>query len=179
LLALRPGVRADAALQQIERVGAAANGGQDVLVITPFVPAQLAQIRDVRALPVALGWLLIVLAVGGVGQTLAMAVRSRLAELAVLRALGMTPRQARVVIWTQANVIAALAIILGVPLGLALGRVLWRVTADIMPLQYRAPTPWSALLLVVPAVFAAALVLAALPGRRAARFRLADALRTE
>jgi hypothetical protein len=179
LIALRAGARPEVVLPRIQRRASIAAGHPDVLVITPFVPAQLAQIRDVRTLPVGLGYLLIGFAVGGVGQTLAAAVRSRTREIAVLRALGMTSRQSRRVVRTQAIVFGTIALLAGIPLGLALGRILWRWTAEFMPLQYRPPLPSTALLLVGPAVFAAALLLAAMPARRAARLRIADALRAE
>jgi ABC-type antimicrobial peptide transport system permease subunit len=179
MIALRAGSRLSETLPRIQRAAGAAARRQDVLVITPFVPAQLAQIRDIRTLPGVLGYLLMGLAVAGVGQTLAAAVRSRTGEIAVLRALGMTPRQSRGLIGTQALVFGAFALLVGIPLGLALGRTLWRATAEIMPLQYRPPIPSTALLLIGPAVLATVLLLAVLPARRAARLRVADALRAE
>jgi hypothetical protein len=57
--------------------------------------------QDVAALPLALSAFLAVLAVGGVGHALSIAVRRRRHELAVLRALGLTRRQSRLVIGTQ------------------------------------------------------------------------------
>lgn len=178
LVTVRSGSDADRALDRVQKAASAA-GGQQVLFTPPFVPDQLAQIRDVRRLPAALGFVLIALAIAGVGQTLTAAVRTRAGEIAVLRTMGMTPRQARGVIGTQAIVFGAAALLAGIPLGLALGRTLWRITADIMPLQYRAPLPSTVLLLIGPGVIAGVLVLAALPGRRAARLRIAEVLRAE
>jgi len=68
---------------------AAQRGQTDVLVITPFIPTQLAQIRErTRTFAVAARIPLIVLAVGGVGLHLSVrAVRTRHAEIAVLRTL--------------------------------------------------------------------------------------------
>ena len=51
------------------------------------------------ALPLALSAFLAVLAVGAVGHALSIAVRRRRHELAVLRALGLTRRQSRLVIF--------------------------------------------------------------------------------
>ena len=59
------------------------------------------------ALPLALSAFLAVLAVGAVGHALSIAVRRRRHELAVLRALGLTRRQSRLVIVTQASLLAA------------------------------------------------------------------------
>ena len=59
--------------------------------------------------------------------------------MAVLRALGMTRRQSRGVVVTQASLLAVVGLLLGVPLGLALGRTLWRVVADHTPLDHVPP----------------------------------------
>ena len=71
------------------------------------------------------------LAVGAVGHALSIAVRRRSHELAVLRALGLTRRQSRLVIVTQATLLAVIGMLFGIPLGLALGRILWHAAADI------------------------------------------------
>ena len=77
-------------------------------------------------LPLALGAFLALLAIGAVGHALSIAVRRRRHELAVLRALGLTRRQSRLVIATQASLLAVIGLAFGIPLGVALGRTLWR-----------------------------------------------------
>jgi ABC-type lipoprotein release transport system permease subunit len=116
---------------------------------------------------------------GAVGHALATAVRRRRHDIAVLRALGMTPQQARWVVVVQASVLAAVGLALGVPLGLALGRVLWQVVADYTPLQYSPPFALLALAVVGPAALVVANLLAAWPGRTAAAMRIGAVLRTE
>ena len=130
-------------------------------------------------LPLALSAFLAVLAVGAVGHALSIAVSRRRHELAVLRALGLTRRQSRLVIGTQATLLAVIGIIFGIPLGFALGRVLWHAAADTMPLFYQPPLAALALLLIVPLALLAANLLAAWPARRAARLRTGQILRTE
>jgi ABC-type antimicrobial peptide transport system permease subunit len=120
-----------------------------------------------------------VLAVGAVGHALSIAVRRRSDELAVLRALGLTRRQSRLVVVTQASLLAAIGIIFGIPLGLALGRVLWHAAANTMPLAYEPPIALIALLLIAPLALLAANLLAAWPARRAARLHAGQILRTE
>jgi ABC-type antimicrobial peptide transport system permease subunit len=142
-------------------------------------PAEVAQLRQVRVLPLVLGSFLGVLALGAIGHALATAVRRRSQDLAVLRALGMTPRQSLGVIATQATVLAAVGLVFGVPLGVALGRSVWRVIADTTPLQYTPPPATWPLALIGPATVLAAVLLAAWPGRRAARLRIAGLLRAE
>ena len=119
-------------------------------------------------LPFALGAFLVLLAVGAVGHALATAVHRRRGELAVLRALGMTRRQSRLVVVTQASVLAAIGLAVGVPLGLALGRLVWRLVALNTPLAYHPPLAFWALVLIGPLALLAANLLAAWPGQRAA-----------
>ena len=142
-------------------------------------PTEVAEIREVRTLPIVLGGFLGLLAVAAVGHALATAVRRRSHDLAVLRAVGMTQWQCRWVVITQATVLALIGLVFGVPVGLALGRTVWRVVADYTPIEYVPPLAVSALLLVGPAALLVANVLAAYPGHRAARLRIAAILRAE
>ena len=127
-VALRPGATVQAVAHRLD-AAAAANGGQAFQFGPPAPPTELQLIKDVAVLPLLLGAFLALLAVGAVGHALAIAVRRRRHELAVLRALGMTRRQARAVVATQASVLAVIGLVFGVPLGLALGRTVWRVVA--------------------------------------------------
>lgn len=130
-------------------------------------------------LPLVLSGFLALLAVGAVGHALVIAIRRRHHELAVLRALGLTQWQSRLVIATQATVLAMIGLVFGVPLGVALGRALWRAAAGMTPLAYRPPLAVWALLLAGPLALLPANLLAAWPGQRAARLRTGEALRAE
>ena len=141
--------------------------------------SEISELKQVRVLPIVLGIFLVLLAIGAVGHALATAVRRRSHDLAVLRALGMTQWQCRWVVVTQATVLALIGLVFGVPLGLAIGRSLWRWVANYTPLEYVPPIDVLALVLVGPAALVIANLLAAWPGRRAARLRIAHILRTE
>jgi ABC-type lipoprotein release transport system permease subunit len=91
----------------------------------------------------------------------------------------MTQRQCRWVVVTQATVLALVGLVFGVPLGLAIGRTVWRAVADTTPIQYVPPLAVWAFLLVGPGALLIANLLAAWPGHRAARLRIAHVLRTE
>jgi hypothetical protein len=136
-------------------------------------------IRQIRTLPDVLAVFLTVLAFGAVGHALATAVRRRRHEVAVLRALGMTPPQSRVVLATQARVLALAGLLVGIPLGVALGRVMWRYVAHTTPLFYVPPVAATTLVLVVPLALVAANLLAAWPSHRAASMRVGSVLRAE
>lgn len=177
-VALRPGADPAAVHRLAAAGGSAIDTGPVPLQVTPPL-VEVAQIRNVEVLPVVLGAFLALLAVGAVGHALATAVRRRRHDMAVLRALGMTRWQARGVVVTQASVLAVIGLLFGIPLGLALGRTLWRVVADDTPLQYVPPVALWALVLIVPVTLLIANLLAAPPGHRAARLRISHVLRAE
>ena len=105
--------------------------------------------------------------------------RRRRRDLALLKTLGFTRRQLAATVGWQASIPAIIGITVGVPVGIALGRWLWILFAREI---YAVPEPTVP---VVSVVFVAlgALVLAnlvaALPGRSAARTPAALVLRTE
>ncbi|NDL56754.1 ABC transporter permease [Phytoactinopolyspora mesophila] len=175
LVALRPGADRDAVAARLADPEAA--GG--AMLVPPQPPLELAELRQVRELPVYLAGFLAVLAMGAVGHALATAVRRRRHDLAVLRAVGMTRWQSRAVVVTQASVLALVGLGIGVPLGIAVGRMVWRYVANTTPVLYVPPVAWLALVLVVPLALVAANLLAAWPGQRAASLRVGHVLRAE
>ncbi len=140
---------------------------------------EIRQLEQVQAIPWFLAGFLTLLAIGAVGHALATAVRRRQHDLAVLRAVGMTRPQSRVVVITQATTLALIGLAIGVPLGIAVGRTVWRYVADITPVYYVPPVAWLALLLIAPLSLLVANLLAVRPSSRAARLRLGDILRAE
>ena len=173
LLQVRPGWAPD-------EVAAAVSAASPPLQFAPPDPVeQLNEIRRVQGFPIALAVFLVLLAVLAVGHGLGVAVRGRRHDLAVLRALGMTPRQTRAVVLVQGGVLALLGFMVGAPLGVAAGRVVWRVVAGFTPLAYAAPLPLAGLLVILLGALLGALLLAYRPGRRAARLPIAPVLRTE
>jgi hypothetical protein len=179
VVSLRPGADVQVVASRLDKTAAAIKGGQAFPFSPPDPLTEVQVVKDVAALPLALSAFLAVLAVGAVGHALSIAVRRRRHELAVLRALGLTRRQSRLVIGTQATLLAVIGLAFGIPLGLALGRVLWHAAANMTPLAYQPPWALLALLLIAPLALLAANLLAAWPARRAARLRTAHILRTE
>jgi hypothetical protein len=153
--------------------------GMPELIYHSEEPSPIAELRQVRTMPVFLGAFLSLLALGAVGHALATAVRKRRHDVAVLRAVGLTRTQARVVVLTQATVLALIGLVVGIPLGVALGRTVWRYVADTTPLSYVPPAALLAVLLAIPVALLAANGLAAWPGHRAATLRVGHVLRAE
>src|SRR5262249_58022593 len=138
-IGLRPGTNAVAAERRLHAAAASVKGGGGVLFGVPAPPGALLVVKDVAALPLALGAFLVLLAVGAVGHALATAVHRRRAELAILRALGTTRLQSRLVVVTQASVLAAVGLAGRGPLGCAGRRVIWRLVAPGTPLAFHPP----------------------------------------
>ena len=178
-VALRPGADSEAVARRLDARARALKGGQAFSFTPPLPLTQVQAVKDMAALPLVLSAFLAFLAIGAVGHALSISVRRRRHELAVLRALGLTRRQVRLVIGTQATLLAVIGLAFGIPLGFVLGRVLWHAAADMAPLAYQPPLAALALLLIAPAALLAANLLAAWPARRAARLHAGQILRTE
>jgi hypothetical protein len=142
-------------------------------------PAEILNYASVRAVPLVLGAVLAVLAVGTLAHVLLTSVRRRRRDLAVLKTLGLTrPQVLRLVAW-QSTALAAAALLIGVPLGVVAGRQAWAFFAGMAGVAPRPDVPLSLVLLAVPVTLLLANVIAALPGWTAARLRPAAALRAE
>ncbi len=149
------------------------------LAYEPGPVPDVSNLANVRRLPYLLAGFLVVLGLGAAAHALLTVSRRRRKELAVLRAIGLTPGQTGACVAWQAVVVAGIALVIGIPLGLIIGRQAWRAVADAVPLVYVGPLDPGLLLLAVPVALAGLLLLALPPARRAARLRTAEVLRAE
>lgn len=69
--------------------------------------------------------------------------------------------------------------IIGIPVGVAIGRVAWKLVADGIGVAAEGATAGPIVLVVMAGALAASLLLAVLPGRAAASRHAVDALRVE
>jgi hypothetical protein len=141
-------------------------------------PAGIVNYQSTGATPVILAAGLALGATAALAQTLIASVRRRRRDLALLKTLGFTTRQLAVTIAWQASAIAVIAVIIGVPLGIVVGRQLWIVFARNINAVPQPTVPTSLLLVVVGTLILANLV-AAIPARIAARTPAAFVLRTQ
>jgi ABC-type antimicrobial peptide transport system permease subunit len=143
------------------------------------VPVELVNLRNVRTLPVVLAVFLALLAVAAASHALLTSARARRKEFAILRAIGMTRRGMRAVLNSQATTIAALGLLVGVPIGVILGRLAWGLVAGRVPLQDVPPLPALGIVILLPCVAVIAIVIALVPSRRVTRLGAAQVLRAE
>jgi ABC-type lipoprotein release transport system permease subunit len=169
----------DARVATAQRRLSALFEGGDTSTKPAALPTAVVSLGRLRSLPLALGVFFALLASATVAHALVTTVRRRRQELAVLRSIGFTRRQARTAIAWQATLLAVAGLFVGVPLGIVTGRVIWRWLAHSYPVVYAPPITILAVLVVIPVAIAVANLLAAGPARAAARIRPAEALRTE
>jgi hypothetical protein len=142
-------------------------------------PPEVERLRKIDWFPPMLTAVLTALALIAVGHTIIASTRRRRRDLAMLKALGFTRGQVRATVAWQATIIAFIGLVVGVPLGVLLGRFAWTRIADSLGINVVVVVP----ALVVLGVAAAAIVLvnlaAFIPARSVARMRPAVALAAE
>ena len=142
-------------------------------------PASVTNLGQVEALPRYLGYSLLLMALATVTQAMSTNVKRRSKELSILRSLGMRRRSARGVIEWQALCMLVIALLVGVPLGLVLGRRIWLPIANAARVVVVTVEPawWIAGALFSTVIVTLTLALGA--SWRATRVRPRDALRAE
>jgi len=185
---MRGSVNAEAGHADMQRIANAANkvfaadphaAGNDVIVLGVQRPAQIVNYRSIGLTPVVLAGGLGLGAVVALALTLAASVRRRRRDLALLKALGFTNRQLAAAVAAQATVAAVVGIVVGIPLGILIGRQIWAQFAtniNVVP-DPTVPVLWVVTVALGTLVFAN--LVAALPGRSAARTPTALVLRAE
>jgi hypothetical protein len=154
--------------------------GKDTLVVSgPERPSDVLSYARVRIVPILLATVLGLLAAVTVGHALAMAVRQRRIDLAVLHALGFTRAQVGKTVAWQASTVAFLATVIGVPVGLIVGRTAWSAVAHQLGIVDVLVIPVLVVAVSLPLALLLANAMAAVPARRAAGLRMTDALRAE
>jgi hypothetical protein len=185
---MRPDVNARAGRADMARIADAADRvfahdqntiGNDVSVLGVLRPVQIVNYRSVGSTPIVLAVGLAAGAILALGLTLASSVRRRRRDLAMLKTFGFTRRQLAATVAWQATTIALFGVLVGIPIGIILGRQLWTLFARSINAVPDPTVPVMALLFVGVGSLVFANLVAALPGRSAARTAAALALRAE
>jgi hypothetical protein len=143
---LAPGVDRSRALAALRRENVVDN------VASP--PGDIRNLDLVRAYPLWLAGFLALLGLLAVLHALLVSARRRSHQVGVLRALGLTRGQIVEAVSTQGGTMCVVGTVVGVPLGIALGRLTWAASAHQLGVGEGVTAP----LLVVLGVIAAGLV---------------------
>ena len=98
-------------------------------VIEPFESGRVRNLGEVGATPTVLAVFLAALGLTAVLHSLLRSLRARRHDLAVLTAVGFRRRDLLAISGWQAVTAAAVSLVLGIPLGIAIGRLAWSATA--------------------------------------------------
>jgi hypothetical protein len=185
---LRAGVSASAGKRNLERIAHDANVafshdpkafGNVVTVLGVQRPAQIVDYRSIGATPVLLATGLAAGAVIALALTLVASVRRRRRDLAIMKTLGFTRRMLATAVAWQATVDGVIGAVVGIPLGILLGRELWTLFARDINAVPQPTVPATALVLVGLGTIVVAIIAASWPGRNAASTPPGLVLRSE
>ena len=152
---------------------------QSTCVVLGQRPNAVTDYARIDSTPEALAAVLAVIGIAVLGQLAVISGRRRRHDFAVLKALGLLRRQVSEITAWQASTLAGVALLAGLPLGVAAGRWAWQLFGAGLGIPANPVVPVPLVLLMVPAVILIANVVAWWPGWSAARISPAQVLRTE
>jgi putative ABC transport system permease protein len=195
LVRLRPGVSQAAGLRSLQQITDeynkivhspqnVAHAGPSALELVANVlpvqrPAEIVNYKSMGTMPAILAAGVAAGTVAALGLALVTSVRRRRRDLALLKTLGFTRRQLATTVAWQSTVVAIVGLVIGIPLGIAVGRWLWIVFAHELSTVPEPVVPAGSVALAAVAALVLANLVAALPGRSAARTPAALLLRAE
>jgi putative ABC transport system permease protein len=171
-----PAVSTGSAMAAIEREVEKFPGAK-LLDQTEYKADQTQFVDQLLGLVYALLGLAILIALLGIGNTLALSILERTRELGVLRAVGMTRPQLRSAVRWESVIIAVQGAALGLVVGVFFGWALVKAMSDDGITAFAIP--WASLAVVVVLAGLAGVAAAILPARRAARLDVLRAIVSE
>ncbi len=142
-------------------------------------PIDIRNYASIRNTPMLLGGVLVLLAIGTLAHVLVSGVRRRRRDLSMLKTLGMLRRQVLAAVLWQATALAAVALVVAVPLGITVGRQVWGMFAGSVGVAPDPDVPLTGVLVILAGAVLIANLVAVVPGWTAARIRPASSLRGE
>jgi hypothetical protein len=142
-------------------------------------PAEIVIYRSMASTLLILGGGLAVGAMAALALTLVASVRRRQRDLAMFKALGLAPRQLAAVVAWQSTVAMAIGTLIGVPVGIVVGRTLWRLFANALHAVPQPIVPTATIALIAVGALILANLVAAIPGKIASHTPTATLLHAE
>jgi putative ABC transport system permease protein len=180
-LRLAPGVSPDAVRETIIATAPPDRAGSRQLAVLVYEDDADGPINMVRGILLSLNGVLLTIGLVNLLTTALLGVRERVRDIGIFKAVGLTPGEVMTTVVTGAGLLAAVAALAGIPLGLLVTRLLFDQLGEqtgigtgvgVMP-------PAALLVTLVPATVALAVLASSLPARRAAGIQVAEALRWE
>ncbi|HEY7432724.1 MAG TPA: FtsX-like permease family protein, partial [Streptosporangiaceae bacterium] len=138
---------------------------QSSCVVADQRPNGVTNFARIDGIPEVLALLLAVLGVAVLGQLMVVSGWRRRRDLATLKTLGLLRRQVQTTVAWQATILTGLALLAGLPLGVAVGRWAWALFSRGLGIPPGALVPVPFVLLMIPAALLAANAVAYWPAR--------------
>jgi ABC-type lipoprotein release transport system permease subunit len=135
----------------------------------PSTPTSLVNFGEAVNFPLILGAVLALFGAATLLHLLVVSGARRRHEIGLLKALGFVRRQIGATVCWQASTVAIVGIVVGTPLGIAVGQVVWRAFAANLGAVPVSVVPVEVLVALVAGVLVVANVLALVPAVVAAR----------
>ena len=152
---------------------------QSTCVVTSQRPNGVTNWASIDRTPAILAAALAAVGAAVLGQFIVVSGRRRCRDFAIFKALGLLRRQVSAITAWQVSTLTGLALLAGLPLGIAVGRWSWMLFCRGLGIPAVPITPIWLVLVMVPAVIVIANAVAFWPGRAAARLSPAEVLRAE
>ncbi|HET9437478.1 MAG TPA: FtsX-like permease family protein [Gaiellaceae bacterium] len=133
--------------------------------------------RTITTTIAVLGFLIVLMSLVGLANAVTTNVLERTREIGVLRCIGARARDVRRIFATEGVALALLGWAMGVPLGYVLNRALVWMVQEVVNVEFAVRFPAQNLAIALVGTVVLALLVLALPLRRAVRLRPGDALR--
>lgn len=167
---IAPGVAGRAALHRLERQF---SKNENLL----SVPVNLVNFGQAVDFPLLLGITLALFGAATLAHFLVVSVARRRRQVALLKVLGFVRRQVLVATCWQALTVVAVGLVVGIPLGIVAGRVVWRLFASHLGAVPIAVIPVALIGTVGAVIVVGGVALSLVPAALAVRIRPAEALR--
>jgi ABC-type lipoprotein release transport system permease subunit len=170
LASFAPGARGRAAINHYLRTYA-------TLSVLPTTPVSLVNFGEAVNFPLIFGVMLALFGAATLLHLLVVSVARRRREVGLLKVLGFVNRQVAAAVSWQATTLALVGIVIGVPLGLAVGQEVWRAFASNLGVVPVSVVPVWLVVALALGVLAVSNLLAIAPALAASRSRPGQLLR--
>ena len=159
------------------RASASYCGGvqQSTCFVTSQPPFDVGNYARIEGVPEVLAVVLAALGVAALAQLMVVWVQRRRREIAILKTIGFVRRQILSLVAWQAGTFAVVSLLIGVPLGIVVGRGAWALFGGELGIGSSSIVPGFRIALCIPAVLIIALLVAVGPAWIASRVQPARA----
>ena len=181
LVRFAAGNRHDANMAAAERslTGYCRTVDQSTCLVPNNRPSNISDLARVARVPLVLAGVLALVGVALLAQLVTLFCRRRRRDFAILKTMGMLRRQVLGIVSWQTTTLATASLVIGIPLGVALGRWIWALFANSVGVASASVVPLWTILLILLALVAIANAVALLPAWRSASCRAGRELLAE